>query len=210
MAYSVVGEIIDNPTLVQGISVVTFLLQNLREISRNSLDQRRAGMQDEVSSTSTLKRVIRLFRHLSGAFLAADEHPISVPDELHALLEYQESLYATKGRGVSVEVTDLIHLLAKEALPNDFLSAFSIWTATHGELSDTVHVLQSVLTRGARRALNTELSGSLLRLRRARENRSKSLDTGTCTPNTVAEAKRDGHEATIWNLMSKGFVTVDK
>ena len=203
-ACSIVGEVVDTPTLVQKISVVTVLLQNLREISRDSLDQRRADTQDEVSGT--LKRVIRLFRHLSGSFLATDECPVSVPGELHALLEYQESLNNAKGKGVSREVTDLLHLLAREALPSDFLSAFSMWSATHDELSDTVHVLQSVLTRGARRALKTELSGSLLRLRRAREHRSKSLDTA----NTVVDEKKDGHKSTIWNLMSRGLVPVDK
>lgn len=176
------------------------LLQHLREISRDALDKR--GPEFEVEVASTLKRVIRLFHQLSRAFVSRDEQPFSVPDELVALLDYRESLDTTKGTGIF----DLVNLLAREALPDDFLRAFSMWTATHDELSETIHVLQAVLGKGVRRALQTELSGSLLRLRRARETRNKSLESS----NTLVDGKSNGQETTIWNQMSKGLVLVDK
>ena len=168
------------------------------------MDQR--GDDTQVAVLSTLKRVIRLFHHLSVACPTSDKHPISVPVELHALLEYKESCSGVAGKGLSREVLDLIHFLAKEALPSDFLRAFSMWTAAHNELSDTVHVLQSVLKRGARRALNTELAGSLLRLRRAR----KRMNSSYIKPETDDEDGRTMQEQTIWSLMSKGLVAIDK
>ena len=161
------------------------LLQNLRIISRDALDKQSPDWEGETSST--LKRVVRLLHRLSAASMSAGERLVSVPHELHSLLAYRESLDTTKGR--SRGVIDLVHLLAREALPNDFLRAFSMWTASHDELSDTVHVLQAVLGRGVQRAIQTELSGSLLRLRRARQNRNKPSESS----NALVDGRSQGH-----------------
>jgi len=85
------------------------------------------------------------------------------------------------------------------------LQAFSLWTASHDELPDTVHVLQLVLRKGAKQALKSELSGALLRLRRARQHANYSFQD-----KFGSSGKNSTPEETIWSLLSKGKVAIDK
>ena len=132
---------------------------------------------------------------------------IDVPTELHSLLGYKAGSSAAS----SSDVLELINFFAKEAAPSDFLQAFSKWTSDHEMLSDSIHVLQTVLRKGARFALNTELSGSLLRLRRARRHHlDNSIRHVPESHNKHEPSEHGPGEQTLWSMMSKGLVVIDK
>jgi len=196
------GEIIEIPTLLRTTTDV--LLRDLRQISRHYLEIR-VGEQQEASDRA-LKETISLFSNLRKACSAHNiEQSFSVPDELHSWLEYKSSFYNFSGIGFGSPIFDLIEFLSKETHPSDFLQAFSLWTASHDELPDTVHVLQLVLRKGAKQALKSELSGALLRLRRARQHANYSFQD-----KFGSSGKNSTPEETIWSLLSKGKVAIDK
>lgn len=189
--------------------MVILLLKYLREIASDAINQR--DLERQNAMFRSLKRVIRLFSQMASLSRGDGAQSVSVPDELLALIEYKDTCSGGSRNRINREVLDLIYFLGKEAAPNDFLKAFSTWTAKHDALADTVHVLQSVLMRGSRLALNTELSGSLLRLRRARQRMNMShMEGGLIEAVTKSGNNVTGAGQTIWSLMSNGLVVIDK
>jgi hypothetical protein len=126
-----------------------------------------------------------------------------VADELLQLLEYKR-----KHSRAHFNPNDLIAFLADEANPNDILKTLSIWTSLPDTTMEAIPVLHTLLCRGAHASISTELSGSLLSLRRARlwireestiELRaSKDLDVDNVP------------DQSIWKKMSNGMVVVAK
>lgn len=184
-------------------------LQDLRVIFRHALSDRDSDRQTFI--LRTLKRVIRLFHDMATNPSSIARNAICVPDELHSMLEYKESCGVSDddATGTHDEVLHLIEFLAKEATPNDFLKAFAMWTSTHEMRIETVHVLQTVLRKGAHISLNTELSGLLLRLRRARLRIHP--DAEKRMPQYDQEEEDEGlPECSLWKSMSEGIVTIEK
>jgi hypothetical protein len=202
LSFLTAGEIVDSRVLSSDSAVLSLLVQFLREITQRALDK---GDQDNM--LRTLKRSVRLLHQMSIASKSTEEVVLCVPDELRRLLEYKErTCDSIKSKR---DILDLVHFLANEADPSDFLEAFSEWSGTHELQFDTLAVLQCVLERGTRSALNSELSGSLLRLRRARRLMETSRPIGA-QPAEMRDSMVLTEEPTIWSLMAQGLVAIDK
>lgn len=198
----VANEVANNTALARKEDVLGVVLNFLREIAQSALDKTDAHIRFR-----TLKRTLRLFHQLSQS---SDAQVFSFAEELNTLWKRKEE-QCSAGNKQSAEVLELIHFMAREAPPSDFLEAFYTWTATHEWHQDTVAVLQSVLKRGTRVALNTELSGSLLRLRRARQRiKSGPQGGGRSFWQTTYHSEKMLSEPTVWSLVSQGLVAIDK
>lgn len=194
LALDLANEIVVCSSLSQQASTLELALDFLRAIAADALDK---GDQNE--TFRTLKRVVRLLQQVSQT----SNLQVSVSEELHAVLAYKESQ-----RGSSQHLLELIHFLAKEAPPDEFLQAFNTWTSSHDRPLYTVAVLQAVLQRGTKVALNAELSGSLLRLQRARQRMKSNVSVPPPHKTRSTEPKFEG--STVWSLMSEGLVSIDK
>ena len=173
----------------------------LREIGLSALKQ-----SDQEYMFRTLKRVLRLFHHFSQS----ERQLFSFSKELNTLLNHKEE-ECGGGNRRHEKVLELIHFMAQEAPPSVFLEAFQTWTSTHEWPEDTVKVLQMVLKRGTRAALTSELSGSLLRLRRARQRMKSGFDGAESTYRQKrSPSTKDMQASTVWKLMSQGLVAIEK
>ena len=198
LSFVVAGEIVESPSLSSDGSVLSLLLRFLREITQSALD---TGDQEMLR---TLKRFVRLLHEMSVVARSIKENGLNVADELRLLLEYKERKCKSKR-----EILDLVHFLANEANPTDLLEALSEWTGFHELQFDTLTVLQGVLECGTRCALNSELSGSLLRLRKARRLMENHRPIGA-QPAEMRDSMVLTEEPTIWSLMAQGLVAIDK
>ena len=194
------NEIVSHPVLSQDEDTAKLVLSYTRDITHRALDK-----NDEHGMLLTLKRVVRLLQQMS----AAPKHELlSFADELHSIWAYKEQKRGdTDDDG---EVRSLINFMAQEAPPSDFLEAINKWTAEHKRQEDTIGVLQAVLKRGTRLALNSELSGSLLRLRRARQRMEASSAFGSILSTPRDKQDSPFEEPTVWNLLSTGALAIDK
>jgi hypothetical protein len=192
-------EIADNGALVQKGSVLSLVLDFLREIAQKALE-----VSDENDMYQTLKRTFRLFHQLSQT----DKQTFTLAQELSNLWAHKEGK-GHNGNNPNLEVLKLIHFMAQESPPSDFLEAFHKWTTNHDWPEDTVAILQRVLKRGTKVALSAELSGSLLRLRRARQ-RMKLGAEGVFSNRSNFPSENLDPEPTVWGMMSKGLIAIDK
>jgi hypothetical protein len=124
---------------------------------------------------------------------------INVADELLQLLEHKRK------RLFRSNPNDLIEFLADEANPSDILKTLSIWTSLPDTTMEAIPVLHTLLVRGAHASMSSELSGSLLSLKRARL-RVREENTMELRSSKDPEVENQS----IWKKMSNGMVVVAK
>ena len=141
---------------------------------------------------------------MSNNVIQTCRQSIVVAEEIHTLLVEWESLLEQENRDSQVLV--LIDFLVKESSPRDVLSSLVLWSSSR-EVGDLLYSrIDALLHRGVEHALRQELSGSLLRLKHAREgftveNRDV-LGPVLKTPKKV--------ETSIWRKLSVGSLAIDK
>jgi hypothetical protein len=195
------GEIVDDPSLSNDKDAVGLVLESLREIGACALDTE--GKDQQTQSARFLKRMIRLYRKTSTKKSLATGQMTNVPAELLLLLEHKR-----KHSRADSNPNDLIEFLADEASPSDILQTLSTWTASSDTTMEAIPVLHTILRRGAHASISSELSGSLLSLKRARLRirEESTIELGLSEDPDVDEVP----EQSIWKKMSKGVVVVAK
>jgi hypothetical protein len=140
-----------------------------------------------------------------------------VADELLQLLQHKK-----KHSPFNSNPNDLIEFLADEANPSDILKTLSIWTSRPDTKTKTssiwtpppdttmeaIPVLHTLLCRGAHASMSSELSGSLLTLKRARLRirEEKTIELRSSKDSDVDKVP----DQSIWKKMSSGMVVVAK
>jgi hypothetical protein len=107
----------------------------------------------------------------------------------------------------SLNPNDLIEFLADEA-NQDILKTLSIWTSLPDTSMEAIPVLHTLLGRGAHASMSSELSGSLLSLKRARL-RLREENTMQIRSNKDLDVDKVPDQS-IWKKMSNGMVVVAK
>jgi hypothetical protein len=138
-----------------------------------------------------------------------------VADELLLLLEHKK-----KHSPFNSNPNDLIEFLADEGNPSDILKTLSIWTSRPDTKTssiwtsppdtsmEVIPVLHTLLYRGAHASMSSELSGSLLTLKRARLRirEEKTIELHSSKDPDVDKVP----DQSIWKKMSNGMVVVAK
>ena len=120
---------------------------------------------------------------------------IDVPKELERLLHYRK-----KHSSSSDSVHDLLDFLAEEADPQDVLKTLA--STSDLDLDNRIlSILQTCTTRAAKGQVSSELSGSLLKLRRDRQFLAEPI---------VHEGDDPPSTSTIWQRMSNGSISLGK
>ena len=198
--FSSAGEIVDDASLSNDTDAVDLVLKSLREIGANALDADNKDQQKQ--SARILKRIIRLYHKTSTKNTVAAGQMIDVADELLQLLEHKRKrLYRSNPN-------DLIEFLADEANPSDILKTLSIWTSLPDTTIAAIPVLHTLLGRGAHASMSSELSGSLLSLKRARL-RLREESTLELRSSKDLDVDKVPNQS-IWKKMSNGMVVVAK
>jgi hypothetical protein len=198
--FSSAGEVVDDTVLSNDTDSIDLVLKSLREIGASALDADNKDQQKQ--SVRTLKRIIRLYHKTSMKKTVAAGQMIDVAGELLQLLEHKRK------RLFRSDPNDLIEFLADEANPNDILKTLSIWTTLPDTTMEAVPVLHTLLGRGAHASMSSELSGSLLSLKRARL-RLREENTMDLRSSKDLDVDKVPNQS-IWKKMSKGMVVMEK
>ena len=176
------------------------VVQCLRKIALDALTiadnpiQRNAGFLE-------LKNVLYLYTKVATSNNRRCRQAINVADELFCLLQHWSA--AEELSNDQSRVLSLIEFFIEESAPKDVLQALELWCSTR-ELGVSVFaLLNDVLLSGVNAALNTELSGSLLKLKHARISFEGQEVTRT---NSYQLAPGNG----IWRQMAAGRLPIDK
>jgi hypothetical protein len=192
------AEILDDPVLCKDESALSLVLLYSRDIGLKAVDGETPF--ERGFARRTLKRILRLFRKATTGSSTEARQSLNVPLELLKLLDHKAS--QSNSNAGFAEVKRLIEFLADEAMPNHILEALVLWSKLTVTDIDIFPILQTILRRAAHAAMNSELSGSLLRLRRARLFLNDSK--------TTTETDDDDASESIWKRMSNGMLTVAK
>jgi len=188
-------EILDDPGLAKDETALSLMLSYVREIGLKAID---AEEKDRHSSTRILKRIIRVLQKAAVTPSDAARRSVNVPLELHDWVKHR----ADKDPANPQSEIELIGFIAQEALPADALKTMALCTESVSMDRDAFPLLQTLLRRAS---MSSELSGSLLRLRRARLR----LNADTQVEQTEDVDTRVSGQS-LWKSMSNGMLTVAK
>ena len=200
---SAVGEILDSRKLVCNQQIPRHVLDCLRHLGLEALRLAKNTTTEKIGFHA-LKRVLLLFQRMSDNIIQTCRQSIVVAEEIHTLLMEWESFLEQENRDSQMLV--LIDFLVKESSPRDVLSSLVLWSSSH-DVGDLLYSrIDAFLHRGVERALRQEVSGSLLRLKHARE--------GLTDENRVALGPvlkiTTKPETSIWGKLSVGSLAIDK
>ena len=214
LALDIANEIVQSIRYRHNKQVLTDVLQHLRFISDIAVK----GRDNELNS-NLLSQIITFFNILAPC-LEKHQYEIDIVAELTNLLEQckTETSYST------TNIDGCITCISENAPPAKALHVFSQWEHSSIESSSFVSAIQTSLIRGAREGLRNELSGSLLRIKRAREegHRPMMMEDDLTSWDTVGssvvtdgsgEEEEENEEAGggfLWKRVLDGTLQIDK
>ena len=202
------NEIISNSRYYQEKQILSDVLQHLGIITNKAVE----GNEGEIN-TVLLGRVISFFNTYSSC-MEDQEHEFNNVAELSKLLEkcYMEN--QNNSDYPSSNIDACITTISENAPPAHSLQVLSQWEHTPVEPSSLVSAIHTSLIRGAREGVRNELSGSLLRIQRARDGRRPIVDNHMMSWNADADESGGGEEEEaggyIWESVLDGTLTIDK
>lgn len=191
-------------------TVMLDVIQHLGIISDKAIK----GNEGEIN-TVVLGQVIRFFNTISPC-MEENNFEFNTVAELEKLLEKSYAEHENNPRYPSSNIDACIATISENAPPAHSLQVLSQWEhntcITSFSLTSALH---TSLIRGAREGVGSELSGSLLRIQRAREEgRRPIVENGMVSWSThVEELNVDEEEemgSFIWPSILDGTLTIAK
>lgn len=195
----IVGEILENRFDSVSGETVRAAIEQLKVLATNALDD----FEDTESPASRkLRRSLRVYQIASSRAHKGFGIDLDVPSEL---LRWIRHVGATKRP--RARTLQLVRFLAGEAHPEHLLEAIRAWTESSAPYfeRELIPVLQTVLRRAASKQVTVEFSGSLSKLRRARQQLHRYEDDAS-----NEEHQNEVPEPHIWSRMSSGMIPVFK
>lgn len=115
----------------------------------------------------------------------------------------------------SSKMSACLTVLSENASPSDGLKVLSGFDLQYIQLPPKIAAIQSFLTRGARESVGKELSGSLLRIQRVREERQRfelqeCMSAFTLNKNNDTSTDEEESEGFIWPSVIDGRMLISK
>lgn len=163
LALDIANEIVQGVKYRHNQQVLEDVLNHLKTISSVAIK----GSDGELNKT-LLGQVITFFNVLAPC-LEKHQYEIDIIAELTKLLALCKTEQMKNALYSSTNVDACITCISEHAPPSKSLEVFAQWEHSPGESASLLSAIQTSLMRGAREGLRNELSGSLLRIKRARE-----------------------------------------
>lgn len=192
------GEILDDPKLATRQEALDVVLQQLRLVGQYAVD---ACDGDKQSAARILKRVFRLYSKSSFRQF------VDVPAEFVRLIEHRAGK-ASSSIALNSRVLELIQFFAEEATPGDVLNALALGDSMQSYQPELLPILKKILTRGA--ATGSELSASLLRIKRARLRLGQLSNIGMKSARSPSTDDDPCCNRRVWKSMATGMLAMDK
>lgn len=217
LALDIANEIVQSIKYRHNKQVLEDVLNHLKTISCVAIK----GSDGDLNTT-LLGQVITFFNVLAPC-LEKHQFEIDIIAELTKLLELCRSEKLKNALYSPTNVDACITCVSENAPPSKSLQVYSQWDHSSAESSSLVSAIQTSLIRGAREGLQNELSGSLLRIKRAREeghvpmmmqNELTNWDTGSAVADVNGEEEEEDEEAGgggfIWKRVLDGTLQIAK
>ncbi len=221
LALDIANEIVQSMRYRHNKQILEDVLKHLRTIS----DVAVKGNDGELNAT-LLSQIITFFNVLAPC-LEKHQYELDIIAELTKLLEQCRTEETKNSSYSSTNVDACIICVSENAPPSKSLQVFSQWEHSSIESASLVSAIQTSLLRGAREGLRNELSGSLLRIKRAREEGRMPMmmenemtswgavgSVGDVTDGSGEEEEDDGEEAGgggfIWKRVLDGTLQIAK
>jgi hypothetical protein len=198
------GEILASRIFSSKEKAIHRVLLCLREIGTDALASA-FDSEQQGAGFSTLKRVLRAFHQMATSDSESCRKSIVVADELHTFLQEWKKKSGPNEDGS--EMLTLIDFMISESAPGDVLWALVLWLSSNEIGPALFPRLDTLLRRGVHVSLRSELSGSLFRLKHARQAYTEG-NRPLLSSQELVEVPRttDG----IWRQMSIGALSLDK
>ena len=221
LVLDIANEIVQSRRYRHNKQVLEDVLKHLQTIS----DVAVKGNDGELNA-NLLSQIITFFNVLAP-FLEKHQYELDLIAELTKLLEQCRTEESKNPSYSSTNVDACITCVSENAPPSKSLQVFSQWEHSSIGSASLVSAIQTSLLRGAREGLRNELSGSLLRIKRAREegrmpmmmeNEMTSWDAvgsvGVVTDGCGEEEEEEDEEAGgggfIWKRVLDGTLQITK
>ena len=187
-------EIMAHPEYSNDSHTMEKTREHLRSIGTSSLD-----VASTKASARSLRRIFKLLGKVSRNSPAVARNILQSPDEFVHLIRTK-----SLDREVTSEDLDLISFLAREAGPQDVLTALGCLQL--GQIEDVQPILQTILQRAAHASESSELSVSLMKIHHARMGMKESTGSDVPTHATSSEPLA----SSIWQRLGQGKATIAK
>jgi hypothetical protein len=191
-SHCLVNEVMESPTLSSLHSTIDLIVNSIRQIAKSALD----SDDNQQNFIQILRRVIHIY---SKPYFR--KH-IEVPKELLLLIQHKAGNVTIRWTSDG-KVLTFLQFLIDEAIPDDVLKSLAIGETSPLNQPELLPLIKKILIRGA--LLGTEMSSSLLRIRRARQRLQQPESSPTNAHNTDKIPK-----CGIWTSMATGVLTVEK
>lgn len=171
-------------------STVDLMMTSLRLVAKSDLDSYENGQ----NSLHHIRRIIHIFSKPSFRKL------VNVPKEILLLIRYKAGS-ATHGLMFDPKSLEFIQFLTEEVIPDDLLQALIIAETSPICRPELLPILCRVLARGM--LLGSELSASLLRIKRARQRLEQTNDSPIIN-NELLPTRG------IWARVADGTLAIEK
>jgi hypothetical protein len=207
------NEIISSTKYRHNKQILEDVLKHLRIISDVAIK----GNDGELNAT-LLSEIITFFNVLTPC-LEKYQYDFDTIAELTLLLEQCKTEGMENSSYNSTNMDVCITCVSESAPPSKSLRVFSQWAHSSIESASFVTAIQTSLLRGAREGVRSELSGSLLRLKRAREEGRRPMmeselgswsDTANDNVGEDDEEDEAGGESFIWKRVLDGTLKIAK
>lgn len=206
LLFFLAGEIIDDPKRATDKKALSNVLSHLRAVAKASLNTGSPG-EPKNMDVPRLRRIIRLFHNMASKPQPFPQS-IVVSDELYSFFLYCRS------SGDTEDPTDkemaLIDLLANNAAPKYFLQMLVEWTRAFRMPSYATPFVHRTLLRGAQRGVHQELSGSLLRIKDARQHATVDGEQHAVSSSDSSVDEPLSPHGSIWSRMRVGEAVIGK
>jgi hypothetical protein len=199
------GEILENAKLLSDANALSQILRRIRYIGGEALSTT-SNPAKETMGFQILRRVLKLFERMSTSESLICRNTIVVSDEFCTL--FNEWKIRSGATGDDSKMYLMIDFVINEcSAPEEVLRAIMVWASTNYTSEALVPRLRSLLRRGVHyAAINGELSGTLLRLKRARTTFSELIVSSSSDENGTHTKSSYG----IWERMATGDLAMDK
>jgi hypothetical protein len=185
-----VSEILENQSLASLHSTVDLMMTRLRLVAKFDLDSDDHGQ----NSLQYVRRIIHIFSKPTFRKL------VNVPKEILLLIRYKAGS-AKSGSMFDPKALEFIQFLTEEVMPDDLLQALIIAETSPIYRPELLPILCRVVARGM--LLGSELSASLLRIKRARQRLEQSKDS-LIINNELLSTRG------IWARLAEGTLAIEK
>ena len=206
MSKPAVKEILSSSCYRQQSPILESTVQHLREISD-------IAITGDLNA-SLMGRIIGFFTDVSKN----TDGKLDGFDIVSELLKLLQQCIDTDNSNPSYDMyknlNTCLRVVSENASPSDGLAVLSTFELTNIELPTIISAVHTLLTRGARESVGKEISGSLLRIHRAREEGrclllAESVRDWTCDDNDSAIDEEES-ESFIWPSVLDGRMLMSK